>query len=75
MAEPFQEGPVGQLVGNIIASISEWYTANLGEEIKKAAVTKLHRGEWPAGPPQVGYMAIPAARINFSLNRTRLLRK
>src|SRR5262249_5030264 len=50
----FEDSPVGQLMENIMASMSEWYSANLGEEIKKGAHAKLQRGEWPAGPP-VGY--------------------
>lgn len=54
VSEPFDDGPVGQLMENIIASISEWYSANLGEEVKKAAYAKLQRGEWPRQPP-VGY--------------------
>jgi DNA invertase Pin-like site-specific DNA recombinase len=57
VAEHFDEGPVGQLMENIIASISEWYSANLGEEIKKAASAKLQRGEWPVGPP-LGYRSV-----------------
>jgi len=57
VAEHFDEGAVGQLMENIIASISEWYSANLGEEIKKAASAKLQRGEWPVGPP-LGYQSV-----------------
>lgn len=36
VSEPFDDNPVGHLLENIIASISEWYSANLGEEIKKS---------------------------------------
>ena len=57
VAENFADGPVGQLMENIIASISEWYSANLGEEIKKAAHAKLQRGQLPHQPP-VGYRSI-----------------
>lgn len=56
VVENFDDGPVGQLMENIIASISEWYSANLGEEIRKGARTKLQRGEWPGRPP-VGYLS------------------
>lgn len=54
VSEPFDDNPIGHLLENIIASISEWYSANLGEEIKKANLAKLKRGEWPHKPP-IGY--------------------
>jgi len=56
-SEPFDDNPIGRLLENIIASISEWYSANLGEEIKKANMAKLKRGEWPHKPP-IGYKSI-----------------
>lgn len=57
ITEPFDDNPVGHLLENIIASISEWYSANLGEEVKKAYSSKLKRGEWPTKPP-IGYKSI-----------------
>lgn len=57
VSEPFDDNPVGHLLENIIASISEWYSANLGEEIKKASFAKLNKGEWPHKPP-IGYRSI-----------------
>lgn len=57
VSEPFDDNPVGNLLENIIASISEWYSANLGEEIKKANFAKLKRGEWPHKPP-FGYKSV-----------------
>ena len=51
VSEPFDDNPVGHLLENIIASISEWYSANLGEEIKKSNMEKLRQGEWPHMPP------------------------
>src|ERR1035437_6699621 len=57
VSEPFDDNPVGNLLENIIASISEWYSANLGEEVKKANRVKLSRGEWPHKPP-VGYKSV-----------------
>lgn len=57
VSESFDEGASGQLMENIFASISEWYSANLGEEIKKAARMKLSRGEWPHKPP-IGYISV-----------------
>jgi site-specific DNA recombinase len=57
VSEPFDDNPVGQLLENIIASISEWYSANLGEEIKKSNLAKLKKGEWPHQAPW-GYKSV-----------------
>ncbi len=57
MTENFEDSVTGRLLENIIASISEWYSGNLGEEIKKVALAKLQRGEWPHRPP-FGYKSI-----------------
>lgn len=57
VCEPFDDNPVGNLLENIIASISEWYSANLGQEIKKANLAKLKKGEWPSKPP-IGYKSV-----------------
>ena len=57
VSEPFDDNPVGHLLENIIASISEWYSANLGEEIKKSHSEKLRQGEWPTKPP-IGYKSV-----------------
>jgi DNA invertase Pin-like site-specific DNA recombinase len=57
VVEQFDDGPVGHLLENIIASISEWYSANLGEEIKKSSFAKIQRGEWPHGPA-FGYRSV-----------------
>ena len=52
--ENFEDSVTGRLLENIIASISEWYSGNLGEEIKKASFAKLQKGEWPHKAP-IGY--------------------
>lgn len=57
VSESFDNSALGQLMENIFASISEWYSANLGEEIKKANLAKLKKGEWPHKPP-IGYKSI-----------------
>jgi site-specific DNA recombinase len=54
VSEPFDDNPVGHLLENIIASISEWYSANLGQEMKKSHYSKLKKGEWPTKAP-IGY--------------------
>jgi DNA invertase Pin-like site-specific DNA recombinase len=57
VSEPFDDNSIGHLLENIIASISEWYSANLGDEIRKANMAKLKKGEWPHKPP-VGYKSV-----------------
>ena len=47
----------GQLVENIMASIAQFYSANLSEEVKKGMRQKLQRGGWPHLPP-CGYVSV-----------------
>jgi len=61
VSEPFEDNPIGHFLENIIASISEWYSANLGDEIRKANLAKLNQGEWPHRPP-IGYKSIRGDR-------------
>jgi site-specific DNA recombinase len=44
----------GHLVENIMASIAEFYSANLGEEVKKGQRVMVQRGGWPHQVPR-GY--------------------
>jgi site-specific DNA recombinase len=44
----------GQLLENIMASLAQFYSANLGEETKKGMRIKAERGGWPWRPPR-GY--------------------
>ncbi len=50
----------GQLVENIMASIAQFYSANLSEEVKKGMRQKLLRGGWPHLPP-CGYVSVKNA--------------
>lgn len=47
----------GQLVENIMASIAQFYSANLSDEVKKGMREKLKRGGWPHLPPR-GYVSV-----------------
>ena len=47
----------GQLVENIMASIAQFYSANLSEEVKKGMRQKLLNGGWPHLPPR-GYVSV-----------------
>lgn len=49
----------GELVENIMASIAQFYSANLGEEVRKGMRQKVLEGGWPHRPPR-GYRAIRA---------------
>src|SRR5262249_26125110 len=47
----------GQLVENIMASIAQFYSGNLSEEVKKGMRQKVLRGGWPHLPPR-GYSVV-----------------
>ena len=51
VVEKFEDSVAGQLIENIMASIAEFYSANLGEEVKKGCIEKLRRGGYPGCPP------------------------
>jgi len=57
VVEKFEDSVAGQLVENIMASIAEFYSANLGEEVRKGCLEKLRRGGYPGCPP-LGYKSI-----------------
>jgi site-specific DNA recombinase len=58
VTENFQNDPNGEFMENILASHAQFYSANLGFEIRKANMAKLKLGEWPHMPP-VGYKSVP----------------
>lgn len=49
----------GQLVENIMASIAQFYSANLADEVRKGMRQKVLKGGWPHRPPR-GYKQIQA---------------
>ena len=51
VCEPIEDTPAGKLMENFLASMSEYYSANLGSEIRKGNMAKLRKGEWPHKPP------------------------
>ena len=57
VTEGFEENASGQLVEGIMASIAEFYSANLAQEVKKGMNEKARRGGWPTSAP-VGYKNI-----------------
>lgn len=57
VVENVDDSVPGQLVENIMASIAQFYSANLSEEVKKGMRQKLLRGGWPHLPPR-GYVSV-----------------
>ena len=57
VVENIEDSITGQLIENIMASIAEFYSANLAEEIRKGVQQKLKNGGWPTKAP-IGYKNI-----------------
>ena len=55
LVEHFEESPMGNLIELIMAAHSEFYSANLSEEVKKGMEERARRGLWN-GSPAVGYV-------------------
>ena len=60
VTEGMEEGPSGRLVEGIMAAIAEFYSDNLGQEVRKGMQQKLRNGGWPNLAP-VGYLNV---RVN-----------
>lgn len=54
VVENVDDSTSGQLLENIMASIAQFYSGNLGEEVKKGMRMKVAQGGWPHQPPR-GY--------------------
>jgi DNA invertase Pin-like site-specific DNA recombinase len=57
VVENLDESNSGQLVEHIMASLAEFYSANLSEEVKKGMRQKVIQGGWPHKPPR-GYRLV-----------------
>lgn len=57
VVENVDDSVPGQLVENIMASIAQFYSSNLAEEVKKGMRQKVLKGGWPHLPPR-GYMLV-----------------
>lgn len=55
VTEGMDQGPSGRLVECIMAAIAEFYSDNLGQEVRKGMQQKLRNGGWPHMAP-VGYL-------------------
>jgi site-specific DNA recombinase len=56
--EHLDESPSGQLLEGIIESIDEFYSANLGQDIRRGIRESAERGFYPGGRPPYGYRKI-----------------
>ncbi len=54
ITENFEDSPQGRLVEGVMASLNEYYSDNLAQEVKKGQVQKISDGGWPAQAP-IGY--------------------
>ena len=54
ITENFEDSPQGRLAEGVMAAINEYYSDNLGEEVKKGQRQKVKDGGWPAHAP-IGY--------------------
>jgi DNA invertase Pin-like site-specific DNA recombinase len=52
--EGLEDSPSGRMVEGILASISAWYSENLGQETRKGMLQKVKNGIWPSVAP-IGY--------------------
>jgi site-specific DNA recombinase len=57
VTENLEDSPSGKLIEGILASLNEFYSANLSQEIRKGQLQKLREGGWPSHAP-VGYRNI-----------------
>ena len=54
VTENLEDSPSGKLIEGILASLNEFYAANLAQEVRKGQLQKLKEGGWPSRAP-VGY--------------------
>lgn len=57
VVENIEDSASGKLIENIMASLAEFYSANLSTEVKKGLLQKVKQGGWNGQAP-VGYMNI-----------------
>ncbi|MGH2394875.1 MAG: recombinase family protein, partial [Candidatus Limnocylindria bacterium] len=57
VTETLEDSASGKLVEGILASIAEFYSANLGQEIRKGMDQKAAQGGWPVRAP-FGYQNV-----------------
>lgn len=54
VTENLEQNASGKLVEGVLAVLAEFYSANLGQEVKKGMLEKVRQGGWPVRAP-LGY--------------------
>jgi DNA invertase Pin-like site-specific DNA recombinase len=62
VTESLEDTASGKLVEGILASIAEFYSANLSQEIRKGIGQKVKEGGWPTHAP-IGYRNVRAEAV------------
>jgi len=57
--EPLDDSPVGQLLEGIIESVDEFYSANLGQDIRRGMRENASRGFFNGSKPPFGLQRVP----------------
>ena len=68
--EHLDESPSGQLLEGIIESVDEFYSANLGQDIKRGLRENASRGFYTCGRPPYGFHKVPVrdgAKTRYTL--------
>ena len=81
VTENIEETASGRLVEGIHALMAEFYSANLGSEIRKGMIQKAKMGGWPGRAP-IGYVNVrervgggEVSRVEFDPERAMLVRE
>jgi site-specific DNA recombinase len=81
VTENIEETASGRLVEGIHALMAEFYSANLGSEIRKGMTQKAKMGGWPGRAP-IGYLNVrervggrEVAKVEFDPERAMLVRE
>ncbi|MFP3975662.1 MAG: recombinase family protein, partial [Dehalococcoidia bacterium] len=57
--EPIDDSPTGRLIEGVIESIDEFYSANLGQDIRRGMRENAGRGFFTGSHPPYGYHRVP----------------
>jgi site-specific DNA recombinase len=68
--EPLEDTPSGHLLEGIIETVDEFYSENLGQDIRRGIRESAERGFYPGGRPPYGYRKIKVSdgdKIRYKL--------
>ena len=55
VSEPIDDGPMGELMESLIEGLDAFYSANLGQEVRRGQHMLAARGYWPGSRAPYGY--------------------